>query len=130
MPFNVSRAFDETSGIAHPRIGTAARDLAMWQALEQGQPMKSAEARCMRFTPPRFAAFAPPLAQGHAAVVIAGGGLVGLTAALDLARHGVRVGLLDDRTPSAPAAVPAVSPSARWSSLVGWGWVRASWKRP
>ncbi|MBC7431521.1 MAG: MBL fold metallo-hydrolase [Rubritepida sp.] len=44
MPFNVSRAFDEASGIAHPRIWTAARDLAMWQALEQGQPMKSAEA--------------------------------------------------------------------------------------
>ena len=43
MPFNVSRAFDEASGIAHPRIWTAERDVAMWQALEKGQPMKSAE---------------------------------------------------------------------------------------
>ncbi|MFN3447755.1 MAG: MBL fold metallo-hydrolase [Roseococcus sp.] len=44
MPFNVSRAFDEASGIAHPRIWTAERDLEMWRALEQGAPMKSAEA--------------------------------------------------------------------------------------
>jgi glyoxylase-like metal-dependent hydrolase (beta-lactamase superfamily II) len=44
MPFNVSRAFDEASGIAHPRIWTAARDLEMWQALERGTAMKSAEA--------------------------------------------------------------------------------------
>jgi len=44
MPFNVSRAFDEASGIAHPRIWTAERDVAMWQALEKGTPMKSAEA--------------------------------------------------------------------------------------
>ena len=43
MPFNVSRAFDEASGIAHPRIWTAERDMAMWQSLEKGQPMKSAE---------------------------------------------------------------------------------------
>lgn len=43
MPFNVSRAFDEASGIAHPRIWTAERDVAMWQALEKGEPMKSAE---------------------------------------------------------------------------------------
>ena len=43
MPFNVSRAFDEASGIAHPRIWTAERDVAMWQALEKGQPMRSAE---------------------------------------------------------------------------------------
>ncbi len=45
MPFNASRAFDEASGIAHPRIWTAARDLEMWQALERGTAMKSAEAR-------------------------------------------------------------------------------------
>ena len=43
MPFNVSRAFDEASGIAHPRIWTAERDVAMWQSLEKGHPMKSAE---------------------------------------------------------------------------------------
>ncbi len=45
MPFNVSRAFDEASGIAHPRIWTAERDVEMWRALEAGTPMKSAEAR-------------------------------------------------------------------------------------
>ena len=44
MPFNTSRAFDEASGIAHPRIWTAERDLEMWQALERGTAMKSAEA--------------------------------------------------------------------------------------
>lgn len=43
MPFNVSRAFDEASGIAHPRIWTAERDMEMWRALEGAQPMKSAE---------------------------------------------------------------------------------------
>lgn len=34
MPFNVSRAFDEASGLDHPRIWTAERDLEMWHALE------------------------------------------------------------------------------------------------
>lgn len=34
LPFNVSRAFDEASGIAHPRIWTAERDLEMWRQLE------------------------------------------------------------------------------------------------
>ena len=34
LPFDVSRAFDEASGIAHPRIWTAERDQAMWQALQ------------------------------------------------------------------------------------------------
>ncbi len=34
MPFDVSRAYDEASGIAAPRVWTAARDLALWQALE------------------------------------------------------------------------------------------------
>ena len=43
MPFNVSRAFDEASGIAHPRIWTAERDVEMWRALEGAQPMQSAE---------------------------------------------------------------------------------------
>lgn len=33
MPFDVSRAFDEASGIADPRIWTAERDLEMWAEL-------------------------------------------------------------------------------------------------
>ena len=44
MPFDVSRAYDEASGIADPRIWTAERDVEMWKALEQDQPMKGAEA--------------------------------------------------------------------------------------
>jgi glyoxylase-like metal-dependent hydrolase (beta-lactamase superfamily II) len=43
MPFNVTRAFDEAKGLDHPRIWTAERDVAMWQALEHGTTMKSAE---------------------------------------------------------------------------------------
>ncbi len=34
MPFDVSRAYDEVSGIHDPRIWTADRDVAMWKALE------------------------------------------------------------------------------------------------
>ena len=34
LPFNVSRAYDEASGITHPRIWTAKRDVEMWRALE------------------------------------------------------------------------------------------------
>ena len=34
MPFDVSRAFDEASGIKQPRIWTAQRDQEMWQALQ------------------------------------------------------------------------------------------------
>jgi glyoxylase-like metal-dependent hydrolase (beta-lactamase superfamily II) len=34
LPFNVSRAFDEASGIAHPRIWTDKRDIEMWKALQ------------------------------------------------------------------------------------------------
>jgi glyoxylase-like metal-dependent hydrolase (beta-lactamase superfamily II) len=34
LPFDVTRAFDEASGIRHPRIWTAERDLEMWQALQ------------------------------------------------------------------------------------------------
>ena len=34
LPFNVSRAYDEARGIAHPRIWTAARDLEMWAAFQ------------------------------------------------------------------------------------------------
>ena len=34
LPFDVSRAFDEASGIAHPRIWTAERDQAMWASLQ------------------------------------------------------------------------------------------------
>jgi glyoxylase-like metal-dependent hydrolase (beta-lactamase superfamily II) len=34
LPFDVSRAFDEASGIKHPRIWTAERDQEMWAALQ------------------------------------------------------------------------------------------------
>jgi glyoxylase-like metal-dependent hydrolase (beta-lactamase superfamily II) len=34
MPFDVSRAYDEASGIANPRIWTAERDVEMWKSLE------------------------------------------------------------------------------------------------
>lgn len=44
MPFNVTRAHDEAQGLDHPRIWTAERDIAMWQALERGAPVPTAEA--------------------------------------------------------------------------------------
>jgi glyoxylase-like metal-dependent hydrolase (beta-lactamase superfamily II) len=34
LPFNVSRCFDEESGIADPRIWTAERDVEMWKTLQ------------------------------------------------------------------------------------------------
>lgn len=34
LPFNVARAYDEARGIDHPRIWTAERDIAMWEALQ------------------------------------------------------------------------------------------------
>ena len=34
LPFDVSRAFDEASGIKNPRIWTAQRDQEMWAALQ------------------------------------------------------------------------------------------------
>ena len=34
LPFNVSRAYDEARGIAHPRIWTDKRDLDMWAQLQ------------------------------------------------------------------------------------------------
>jgi hypothetical protein len=34
LPFDVTRAVDEASGIKHPRIWTAERDKAMWDALQ------------------------------------------------------------------------------------------------
>ncbi|WP_019937120.1 MBL fold metallo-hydrolase [Bordetella sp. FB-8] len=34
LPFDVSRAYDEASGIKHPRIWTAQRDKEMWDALQ------------------------------------------------------------------------------------------------
>jgi hypothetical protein len=36
LPFNVSRAFDEASGIDNPVIWTADRDREMWTALQGG----------------------------------------------------------------------------------------------
>ncbi len=44
MPFNVTRAHDEASGLDTPRIWTAERDVEMWRALEQGAPVPTAEA--------------------------------------------------------------------------------------
>jgi glyoxylase-like metal-dependent hydrolase (beta-lactamase superfamily II) len=34
QPFNITRCFDEESGIAAPRIWTAARDIEMWKTLQ------------------------------------------------------------------------------------------------
>ena len=34
LPFDVTRAFDEASGIKHPRIWTAERDMDMWKSLQ------------------------------------------------------------------------------------------------
>ena len=48
------------------------------------------------YTNPRYPAAPAPRAEEHHTVVVAGGGLVGLTLALDLARHGVKVVLLDE----------------------------------
>ncbi len=45
---------------------------------------------------PRFAATPVPGPRDRQGVVVAGGGLVGLTLALDLARHGVSVTVLDE----------------------------------
>lgn len=36
LPFDVTRAVDEASGIKHPRIWTAERDKEMWHALQAG----------------------------------------------------------------------------------------------
>ena len=36
MPFDVSRCFDEMSGIEHPRIWTAERDIELWKTLQGG----------------------------------------------------------------------------------------------
>ncbi|MFF7058129.1 MBL fold metallo-hydrolase [Achromobacter spanius] len=35
LPFDVTRAYDEASGIKHPRIWTAERDQEMWAALQE-----------------------------------------------------------------------------------------------
>ena len=34
LPFNVARAYDEAQGIDTPRVWTAERDVAMWEALQ------------------------------------------------------------------------------------------------
>jgi hypothetical protein len=34
LPFDVTRAVDEASGIKHPRIWTAERDREMWHGLQ------------------------------------------------------------------------------------------------
>ena len=38
LPFDVSRCYDEASGIADPRIWTAERDIEMWSALQSRPP--------------------------------------------------------------------------------------------
>ncbi|HEY5717562.1 MAG TPA: MBL fold metallo-hydrolase [Motiliproteus sp.] len=38
LPFDVTRAFDEASGLRDPRIWTAERDQEMWHGLQQEQP--------------------------------------------------------------------------------------------
>ncbi len=50
----------------------------------------------MKYQPPRYAVRPPAKSAAHHKVVVAGGGLVGLTLALDLARRGIAVVLLDD----------------------------------
>ena len=50
----------------------------------------------MSYAQPRYAFRPQPAGVQHAPVVIAGGGLVGLTAALDLAQRGIRVVVLDE----------------------------------
>ena len=34
LPFDVSRAYDEASGVKHPRVWTAQRDIEMWRELQ------------------------------------------------------------------------------------------------
>ena len=50
----------------------------------------------MPYTPPRYAPAPRPDTRRHHPVAVVGGGLVGLTLALDLAQHGVPVVVLDD----------------------------------
>lgn len=50
----------------------------------------------MKYQPPRFVATPAAQSGAHHPVVVAGGGLVGLTLALDLAQRGVAVVVLDD----------------------------------
>lgn len=38
LPFDVSRAYDEATQFADPRIWTAERDKEMWTSLEDGTP--------------------------------------------------------------------------------------------
>ncbi len=45
MPFDVARAYDEAKGLDTPTIWTAERDVAMWRALEHGEPMDGEIAR-------------------------------------------------------------------------------------
>ena len=50
----------------------------------------------MKYHPPRYPAAPVAKSGAHHKVVVAGGGLVGLTLALDLAQRGIGVVLLDD----------------------------------
>ncbi len=45
LPFDVTRAHDEASGVSDPRIWTAQRDQQMWHALQQDQAANSSAGR-------------------------------------------------------------------------------------
>ena len=103
MPFNVSRAFDKASGIDRPRIWTAARDrrdvagARKPKRAEWGdRPLAAEQAMQSTLVHPHYDHMPPTNDGARHPVVVVGGGMVGLTAALDLALRGQPVVLLDD----------------------------------
>ena len=81
-----------------PRLGRGARPrhpAHLDRRARRGDVARArARQRLMPHASPRYASV--PGRGGHHPVVVVGGGLVGLTLALDLAQHGVAVVLLDD----------------------------------